>query len=50
MNTYVHLLQYLAEFFLERDMSYTILVEKFKACILYSIFIFKKNRAVLEIM
>jgi hypothetical protein len=50
MKTYVHLWQYLAEFFLEWEMFQTIDVEKIKTHILYSITFFSENHAVYRIM
>jgi len=49
MKTYVHLWQYLAEFFLEWKMFQTEFVEKIKTHILYSI-TFSENLALHEIM
>jgi hypothetical protein len=50
MKTYVHLWQYLAEFFLEWEMFQTKVVEKIKTHVLCSITFFTENRAVYEIM
>jgi hypothetical protein len=43
MKTYVHLWQYLAEFFLEWEMFETKVVEKIKTHILCSIMFFQKS-------
>jgi hypothetical protein len=48
MMTYVHLWQYLAEFFLEWEMFQTKVVEKIKTHFLFSNF-FPENLAVYEI-
>jgi len=50
MNTNTHLLSYLAQFFLERGMIRTKVVEKIKTNILFSMFFFFENPAVYEIM
>ena len=49
MKTYVHLWQYLAQFFLEWEMFQTEVLEKIKTRILCSVK-FSENRAVYEIM
>jgi len=49
MKVYVHLLQYLAKFFLEREMFQTKCVEKIKTRVLCAIFFFE-NRPVCVIM
>jgi hypothetical protein len=49
MKTYVHLWQYLAEFFLEWEVFQTKAVEKIKTHLLLSV-TFSKNRAVYEII
>jgi hypothetical protein len=50
MNTFLHLWQYLTEFFLEWEMFQIKVVEEINVHILCSVIIFKKNRAVYEIM
>jgi hypothetical protein len=50
MKTFVHLWQYLAEFFLEWEMLQTKVVQKNKTHILCPINVFYENRAVYELM
>jgi arginine/lysine/ornithine decarboxylase len=44
MNTNIHFLSYLAQFFLEREMIQTIVAGKIKIHILFSIFFLKSCR------
>jgi len=46
----IHFLSYFAEFFLEREMFQTKIVQKIKTYILLPIFFFFENRAVYEII
>jgi len=50
MKTNIHFLSYLAQFFLEREMYQTRVLEEIKTHFMFNKFFFLENRAVYEIM